>query len=139
MRLVELLKYLFYGKYYTEKIGVLKMKIREEYTCPLEIVHDILKGKWKTVILYQLKYYKVASLADLEKSIKGINQKMLMQQLNELREYGLVDKIKFEGYPLRVEYFLTKDRGEKIIEALEIMQDIGKDILNKGKKDIDSK
>ena len=31
------------------------MKIREEYTCPLEIVHDILKGKWKTVILYQLK------------------------------------------------------------------------------------
>lgn len=51
------------------------MKIREEYTCPLEIVHDILKGKWKTVILYQLKYYKVASLADLEKSIKGINQK----------------------------------------------------------------
>lgn len=115
------------------------MKIREEYTCPLEIVHDILKGKWKTVILYQLKYYKVASLADLEKSIKGINQKMLMQQLNELREYGLVDKIKFEGYPLRVEYFLTKDRGEKIIEALEIMQDIGKDILNKGKKDIDSK
>lgn len=64
---------------------------------------------------------------------------MLMQQLNELREYGLVDKIKFEGYPLRVEYFLTKDRGEKIIEALEIMQDIGKDILNEGKKDIDSK
>lgn len=115
------------------------MKIREEYTCPLEIVHDILKGKWKTVILYQLKYYGVASLVDLEKSIKGINQKMLLQQLNELKEFGLVDKRKFEGYPLRVEYFLTEDRGKKIIEALEIMQDIGKDILHEEIKDIDTK
>lgn len=113
------------------------MKIREEYTCPLEIVHDILKGKWKTVILYQLKYYGVASLSDLEKGIKGINQKMLLQQLNELREFGLVDKKKYEGYPLRVEYFLTKDRGEKIIEALEIMQEVGKKYLNE--KDIDAK
>jgi DNA-binding HxlR family transcriptional regulator len=33
------------------------MKIRKEYTCPLEIIHDILKGKWKTVILWQLKYH----------------------------------------------------------------------------------
>jgi len=23
------------------------MKIRKEYTCPLELVHDMLKGKWK--------------------------------------------------------------------------------------------
>ena len=115
------------------------MKIREEYTCPLEIVHDILKGKWKTVILYQLKHYKVASLIDLEKGIKGINQKMLLQQLNELKECGLVDKRKFDGYPLKVEYFLTEDRGEKIIEALEIMQNIGKNILNEEIKDINNK
>lgn len=115
------------------------MKIREEYTCPLEIVHDILKGKWKTVILYQLKYYEVASLADLEKSIKGINQKMLLQQLNELKEFGLVDKRKYEGYPLRVEYFLTKDRGEKIIEALEVMQEVGKKYLKEKEKGIDTK
>lgn len=110
------------------------MKIRKEYTCPLEIVHDIIKGKWKTVILYQLKHYGVASLADLEKSIKGINQKMLLQQLNELKEFGLVDKKKFEGYPLRVEYFLTEDRGKKIIDALEIMQEVGKIYLEEQRK-----
>ncbi|MGL5540191.1 MAG: winged helix-turn-helix transcriptional regulator [Erysipelotrichaceae bacterium] len=105
------------------------MKIREEYTCPLEIVHDILKGKWKTVILYQLKHHGHSSLSDLEKSINGISQKMLLQQLHELREFGLVDKVKHEGYPLRVEYFLTEDRGEKIIAALEIMQEVGKNYL----------
>lgn len=37
------------------------MKLRQEYTCPLEIVHDILKGKWKTVILYQFKYSRQQS------------------------------------------------------------------------------
>lgn len=26
------------------------MKIRKDYTCPLEIVHDIVRGKWKPII-----------------------------------------------------------------------------------------
>lgn len=30
------------------------MKIRNEYTCPLELVHDIIKGKWKTIIIFQV-------------------------------------------------------------------------------------
>ena len=119
------------------KIRGRTMKIREEYTCPLEIVHDILKGKWKTVIIYQLKHYGVASLSDLEKGIKGISQKMLLQHLNELKEFGIVDKRKYDGYPLKVEYFLTKERGQRILEALEIMQEVGKEYLNE--KDINIK
>lgn len=27
------------------------MKIREDFTCPLELVHDMIKGKWKLIIL----------------------------------------------------------------------------------------
>jgi DNA-binding HxlR family transcriptional regulator len=106
------------------------MKLRKECTCPLEITHDILKGKWKTIILWQLKCHGRASLSQLEKDIKGISQKMLLEQLKELREFGLVDKIKYQGYPLRVDYYLTEDRGHRIIKALEIMQEIGKDYLN---------
>lgn len=30
---------------------VISMKLREEYTCPLELVHCMIKGKWKTIIL----------------------------------------------------------------------------------------
>lgn len=114
------------------------MKLRKECTCPLEITHDILKGKWKTVILWQLKYYGRTSLSQLEKDIKGISQKMLLQQLNELREFGLVDKIQYEGYPLRVEYFLTEGRGQKIIKALEIMQEVGQEYINEQIKNIDT-
>jgi len=110
------------------------MKIRKECTCPLEIVHDILKGKWKTVILWQIHHLKKVSLSQLEKDINGISQKMLLEQLKELRAYGLVDKINYEGYPLRVEYFLTEDKGKKIIEALEIMQKVGREYIEEQKK-----
>ncbi|WOO35956.1 helix-turn-helix domain-containing protein [Anaerocolumna sp. AGMB13020] len=100
------------------------MEIRTSYTCPLEIVHDIIKGKWKTIILFQLKYGNT-TLTKLEHDIMGINQKMLLQQLKELQEFGLVGKQSFEGYPLHVEYFLTPDKGRKILQAIDIMQEIG--------------
>ncbi|MDF2936945.1 MAG: putative transcriptional regulator [Paenibacillaceae bacterium] len=104
------------------------MKIREDYTCPLEIAHDIMKGKWKPIILFQLQFGS-SSLSGLERSIAGISQKMLLQQLKELQEFGLVDKTSFDGYPLRVEYALTQDRGRRMLESVRIMQQIGVDIM----------
>lgn len=100
------------------------MKIREEYTCPLELVHDMIKGKWKPIILWRLRL-GATSLAKLEKDIEGITQKMLLEQLKELMEYGFVEKQTFEGYPLHVEYKLTYSQGLQILEALKIMQHIG--------------
>lgn len=75
------------------------------------------------MIIYQLKNGNT-SLAQLERDIDGITQKMLLQHLRELQSCGIVDKIKTEGYPLHVEYFLT-DRGRKLLEAVLIMQEIG--------------
>ncbi|EOS42093.1 hypothetical protein C810_04816 [Lachnospiraceae bacterium A2] len=31
------------------------MKMRDDYTCPLELVHDMIKGKWKPIILWRLR------------------------------------------------------------------------------------
>lgn len=100
------------------------MKIRDNYTCPLELTHDMIKGKWKPIILWRLRLGNT-SLSKLEKEIAGITQKMLLEHLKELMEYGMVDKIVFPGYPLRVEYFLTENRGIRILEALIIMQQLG--------------
>ena len=104
------------------------MKIRDDYTCPLEIVHDIIKGKWKTIILYQMKDGP-KGLSELEHEIEGITQKMLLEQLRELIQFGLVEKKTFEGYPLRVEYSITERRGRKMIEVITIMQMIGIDYM----------
>jgi DNA-binding HxlR family transcriptional regulator len=111
------------------------LKIREEYTCPLELTHDITKGKWKPIILWQLRLGNT-SLASLEKNIHGVNQKMLIEQLKELLDFGIICKKTFEGYPLRVEYFLT-ERGEKMLEAITIMQNIGIEIMQEnGMEDV---
>ncbi len=103
------------------------MKMREAYTCPLELTHDIIKGKWKPIILWQLgKGGK--SLSQLEREIKGINQKMLLEQLKELHDYDLINKKSSEGFPLKVEYFLTQ-YGEKLLEAVTIMQNVGIELM----------
>lgn len=103
------------------------MKLRKEYTCPLEFVHDMIKGKWKTIIVFQIRDRRV-SLSELQKEINGISQKMLIEQLKELKEFNIVDKKVYDGYPLKVEYFLT-DRGMKILSAINIMQEVGIDYM----------
>lgn len=103
------------------------MKIRDEYTCPLELTHDMIKGKWKPIILWQLGKGPM-SLSQLEHDIKGINQKMLLEHLNELLDQKIVAKQRFDGYPLKVEYSLT-ERGRKMLEAVKIMQSIGVELM----------
>ena len=98
------------------------MKMRSQYTCPLEMTHDIIKGKWKPLIIWQLSKGG-SSLSALKKSIRGISQKMLVQHLNELLECGVND-----GYPLKSEYFLT-ERGKRIFGAISIMQSIGIEMM----------
>lgn len=103
------------------------MKTRQDYTCPLELTHDITKGKWKPIILWQIGKGKL-SLSNIKREINGISQKMLIEQLKELCEYGMVRKTSFDGYPLKVEYSLT-GRGKKMLEAIVIMQGIGIEIM----------
>lgn len=103
------------------------MKIRENYTCPLELTHDVIRGKWKPIILWQLSKGP-SSLSSLKKEITGISQKMLLQHLDELLTCGVVKKKSYDGYPLKVEYGLT-ERGKKLFDAITIMQNVGIDMM----------
>ncbi len=99
------------------------MKIRDKCTCPLEIVHDIMRGKWKAIIVFQLRA-GTQTFSELKRGIKGISEKMLLEQLKELQEFGIISKNSHEGYPLHVEYGLT-ERGTELLRAVLIMQEIG--------------
>lgn len=103
------------------------MKIREDYTCPLEITHDLIRGKWKPIILWQLSK-KACSLSELKHEIQGISEKMLLEQLAQLQSYQFIGKQSADGYPLKVSYFL-KERGQKMFAALTIMQEVGTELL----------
>lgn len=99
------------------------MKLRENFTCPLELVHDMMKGKWKCIIVWRLRLGPT-SPSDLLRDIEGITEKMLRQHLNELIDFDLVEKRSFGGYPLKTEYLLTGN-GEEVLRALEIYQKLG--------------
>ena len=103
------------------------MKIRDKYTCPLEITHDLVRGKWKPIILWQLSK-KASSLSELKQAIQGISEKMLLEQLAELQAYRFVGKQSSTGYPLKVAYYL-EERGQKMFAALTIMQEVGTELL----------
>lgn len=110
------------------------MKVRDSYTCPLELTHDIIRGKWKPIILWQLGK-GATSLSVLQDSIVGIGQKMLLQHLGELQDFGMVQKEQFEEYPLKVEYSLT-DKGKRMLNVIVTMQEIGIELMKEdGKED----
>jgi len=109
------------------------MKTRDEYTCPLQLTHDIIRGKWKPIVLWQLGKERT-SLSALKREIKGISQKMLLEHLKDLQEFGMVDKEQYTGYPLKVEYFLTP-RGERMLEVIVAMQKIGIELMQEDEID----
>lgn len=108
------------------------MKLRDNFTCPLELTHDMIKGKWKTIILWRLRLGPT-SLSKLERDINGITQKMLLEDLKQLIEHKFVDKTVYPGYPLKVEYFLT-EQGIHLLEGLSVMQKIGIEFMKKNKQ-----
>ena len=111
------------------------MKLRKEYTCPLELIQDMLKGKWKCIIIWRLRL-GATSPSTLKRDISGITEKMLQEHLKELIDVKIIDKIVYDTYPLKTEYFLT-DRGNEILKALTIFQQVGIDyMLELGQEEI---
>jgi DNA-binding HxlR family transcriptional regulator len=74
--------------------------------CPLQAAINVIGGKWKTIILYNLAD-KTLRFGELKKLIPKITQKMLTQQLRELEADGLVTRVVYAEVPPKVEYSLT--------------------------------
>src|SRR4051794_3995683 len=72
-----------------------------------EAAMRMIEGRWKLIILYHLFMRPVMRFSELEKSISGISQKMLIQQLRQLEVDGLVRRTVYPQVPPKVEYALT--------------------------------
>src|SRR5258708_615864 len=77
-----------------------------------------LEGRWKLVILFRLFGGKVQRFSELERSIAGITQKMLIQQLRQMERDGIVRRIVHQQVPPKVEYHLTS-WGQELCPALD--------------------
>lgn len=93
------------------------VKIKESYTCALELAMALAGGKWKMVILWHLREGTVLRFTELKRLIPGITQKMLTQQLRELEEARLLSRTVYAVVPPRVEYAQT-EQGTKLSPIL---------------------
>jgi DNA-binding HxlR family transcriptional regulator len=85
----------------------------KDFDCPIELALDVIGGKWKILIIWNLFKCK-RRYSEFKYLIPGINCKMLSQQLSELvRDEVLSKKIINNKPPLIVEYCLTK-KGNKL-------------------------
>jgi DNA-binding HxlR family transcriptional regulator len=74
--------------------------------CPVSAALDIIGGKWKPMILYQLMGGK-KRFSELQKLVPEATQKMLTQQLRELERDGVISRKVYPTVPPRVEYSFT--------------------------------
>ena len=96
---------------------------RETFESPTNPYHYALHcigGEWKMTILHEIYTFDKIHFNQTLKVIP-VSEKVLSQQLKELVEDGLVQRI-VDGntYPPTIQYVLTKE-GEQLVPALDML------------------
>jgi DNA-binding HxlR family transcriptional regulator len=74
---------------------------------PAERTLKVIGGRWKVFVLYYL-FEGPKRLSELRRLIPDASQKVLVQQLREMEEHGIVHREVFAQVPPRVVYTATK-------------------------------
>ena len=74
--------------------------------CPVEITMGLIGDKWKILIIRDL-LTGTKRFGELRKSLNGISQKVLTNNLRDMEKTGLIQRKVFAEVPPRVEYSLT--------------------------------
>ena len=85
-------------------------------TCTLKDVLDVIGGKWAMPIIYNLSKGKMR-FTEIERTIEGINTRMLVKELKNLEENGIITRKVFATVPPMVEYALT-EKGDKLLPSI---------------------
>lgn len=87
--------------------------------CPVELAIELLRGKWKPVILARLKDGPLR-YGELRRLIPAISDKVLTDRLADLQQLGFVHAVEGD----RGLYRLT-ERGQQVRPVLQAMFDWG--------------
>ena len=91
-------------------------KIPLNLNCGLDLVGEVLYGKWKIRLLWFIKQgHKRPS--ELHRKIPDASRRVLNVQLQELEVHELISKVVYPVVPPKVEYNLT-EFGESLIPVI---------------------
>jgi len=100
---------------------------KKQTRCPVSATLDIIGGKYKAHILWQLTD-KTLRFSRLKKLVPAATPKMLTQQLRELEGDGLLTRTVYAVVPPKVEYRLTP-KGRALRPILDAMYHFGAKLL----------
>jgi DNA-binding HxlR family transcriptional regulator len=86
------------------------------FSCGLDATLRVIAGKWKPLIIYFL-IQGPNRYGELKRAVRGVSDKMLIQQLKELEADGIVTRNDYREVPPRVDYTLTP-LGHSLADAL---------------------
>ncbi len=94
-------------------------KICLEFVCPAETTFQIIGGKWRPRILWELSRRELPQrFGELQTALGEISVKTLTHNLRELESMNLVVRQDFNEFPPRVEYALS-DFGKSLQPIFE--------------------
>lgn len=100
-----------------------KKNIKDNETCPAQLLLKQLSGKWKPEI-FRLAMDGALRFNSLLRQMEGANKQTLSVALRELEEAGLLQKVVVKEKPLHIEYYLTES-GKSLIPILKQMENLG--------------
>lgn len=101
--------------------------------CPFQQTLDILDGKWKFAIIYELMKREKFRFKELEREVAGITPRMLIKELKSLEKSDIISRKQYPIIPPKVEYSLT-DHGASLKPIMNVMTDWGVKHLERTKK-----
>jgi len=97
--------------------------------CPVTHCLNRIGGKWKIMIIYAISK-NCNRFSMLQKVMPTISKQMLVNQLRELEDDQIIDRIIYAEIPPRVEYKIT-EYGQSLMPVIAVMQDWGLNDLAK--------
>lgn len=98
---------------------------KSQKSCSIKDVFDIIGGKWAMPIIYNLSKGKLR-FKEIERTIEGINTRMLVKELKNLEANGIITRKVFASVPPAVEYTLTL-KGEKLLPSIKSLHQWGQE------------
>lgn len=92
-------------------------KTLPELTCGLDLIGEVLYGKWKMRLLWFI-HQGFQRPSELQRKIPGASRRVLNVQLKELESHELIGKVIYPVVPPRVDYYLT-DLGKSLIPVID--------------------
>ena len=93
--------------------------------CGMFYTLSIIGGRWKVGILASLLDNERLRYSEIKGKLSNISERMLIKQLKELQEAGLIIRRDYGEVPPRVEYSIS-DKGKSLEKVLLMLSDWGK-------------